>query len=166
MGQRGSTRPRVTTSTRRSTRSTSRRRARPPHAAGSPYGAAPPSGIDGSGDRTASAASSSPTGLYRNWEFAHVNGEHANARSKCLFSQILPGLHDYYRPLPYGDNAVSVYTDESGEANVNYVPGLGYYFDNLAQANKNLNGGCDLENVDPIGTATIDVVGEATRTSR
>ena len=26
-------------------------------------------------------------------------------------------------------------------------------------ANKNLNGGCDLENVDPIGTAQIDVVG-------
>ena len=37
---------------------------------------------------------------------------------------------------------------------MNYVPGLGMYFDNLAQANKNLNGGCDLENVDPIGKAT------------
>ena len=36
-----------------------------------------------------------------------------------------------YRPLPSGINSVSVYTDESGEANVNFVPGLGMYFDNL-----------------------------------
>ncbi len=36
-----------------------------------------------------------------------------------------------FRPLPYGYNSVSVYTDESGEANVNFVPGLGMYFDNL-----------------------------------
>src|SRR4029077_10007061 len=121
------------------------------------YGAAPPSGID---------ASSDPDGYngflwngqYDNWEFAWSGSRHGDADSKCLFSQVLPGLHDYYRPLPYGYNSVSVYTDESGEANVNYVPGLGMYFDNLVNANKNLNNGCDLENVDPIGRAQIDVV--------
>ena len=80
--------------------------------------------------------------------------------SKCLFSQVLGGLHENYRPLPYGYNSVSVYTDESGEANVNFVPGLGMYFDNLSAANKNLNGGCDLENVDPIGKAQVDVTAQ------
>ena len=48
---------------------------------------------------------------------------------------------------------------------MNYVPGLGVYFDNLG-ANKNLNSGCDLENVDPIGSATIDVDRHAIRISR
>ena len=41
---------------------------------------------------------------------------------------------------------------------MNFVPGLGMYFDNLAAANKNLNNGCDLEGVDPIGKAEVDVV--------
>jgi hypothetical protein len=36
------------------------------------------------------------------------------------------------------------------------VPGLGFYFDNLA-ALKNQDGGCDLENLDPIGRADVKV---------
>ena len=133
--------------------------ARPADAAGSVYGAAPPSGIDGSGDADGFGGflTSSPH-LYDNWDFAWTTSRHGDAYSKCLFSQVLPGLHEYYRPLPYGVNAVSVYTDEAGEANVNFVPGLGMYFDNLAAANKNLNNGCDLEGVDPIGKAEVDVV--------
>jgi hypothetical protein len=136
--------------------------ARPVNAAGSPYGpAAPPSGIEGTngtGGFSGFLWNSVTQGPYDNWEFAWEYSRKANAASHCLFSQILPGLRDYYRPLPSGVNAVSVYTDESGEANVNFVPGLGMYFDNLAAANKNLNNGCDLENVNPIGTAEVDIV--------
>jgi hypothetical protein len=51
---------------------------------------------------------------------------------------------------------VTVYSDEHGQAEVNFVPGLGFYFDNLA-ALKNQDGGCDLENVDPIGRADVKV---------
>ena len=36
------------------------------------------------------------------------------------------------------------------------MPGLGFYFDNLG-ALKNVDGGCDLENIDPIGTADVNV---------
>ena len=138
--------------------------ARPVDAAGSVYGAAPPSGIDGSGDADGfggfqTKLLTSPPHVYNNWQFAWIKSSHANAYSKCLFSQLPLGLgRPTNRPLPYGPSAVSVYTDESGEANVNFVPGLGMYFDNLSTANKNLNGGCDLQNVDPIGTAEVDVV--------
>jgi hypothetical protein len=123
------------------------------------YGAAPPSGIDASFDSDGYHGFLAGP-LYRNWEIAWPSSRNGDAYSKCLFSQVLPGLHENFRPLPYGYNSVSVYTDESGEANVNYVPGLGMYFDNLIAANKNLNGGCDLENVDPIGKAQIDVTAQ------
>ena len=128
---------------------------RPVDAAGGPYGSPPPSGIDGSGDADGFNGFLW-NGQYNNWQFAWENSFHPNADSKCLFSQVLPGAYEKFRPLPYGTSSVSVYTDESGEANVNYVPGLGMYFDNL-NPNKNLNGGCDLEGIDPIGKAQIDV---------
>jgi hypothetical protein len=51
---------------------------------------------------------------------------------------------------------VTVYTDEHGQAEVNYVPGMGFYFDNLG-ALKNIDGGCDLQNIDPIGSANVSV---------
>jgi hypothetical protein len=95
-------------------------------------------------------------GLYDNWEFAWENSFHPNTASKCLQQQTYLPFRQIYRPLPYGLSSVSVYTDEGGEANVNFVPGLGMYFDNLTSANKNLNGGCDLEGIDPLGTATIN----------
>ncbi len=117
----------------------------------------PVSGITGSGDLDGTGGFL-VSGLYRNWNIAKVWAYHPRAWSKCLFSQTFTNLNQYFRPLPYGDSDVSVYSDESGEANINFVPGLGMYFDNLMAANKNLNGGCDLENVDPLGTAEVDVV--------
>jgi hypothetical protein len=133
--------------------------ARPVDAGGTPYGAPLPSGIDGSADADGFTGFRLRYGNpYRNWEFGWINSYHPEAQSKCLFSQVLPGLYKSWRPLPYGPNSVTVYTDESGEANVNFVPGLGMYFDNLSGVNKNLNGGCDLQGIDPIGRATLDVV--------
>ena len=58
----------------------------------------------------------------------------------------------HYRPLPYGDSSVSVYTDEHGEAQVAFVPGFGFYF-----PGPNSNGGCDLRNVNPLGDAHVTV---------
>jgi hypothetical protein len=124
---------------------------------GSPYGAnPPPSGIEGTG--TNGFGGFLVSGEYRNWAFAWPMRRGVYGDTHCLFSQVLPGLAERFRPLPSGINSVSVYTDESGEANINFVPGLGMYFDNLTAANLNKNGGCDLENVDPIGTAEVDVV--------
>ncbi len=125
---------------------------------GSPYGTnPPPSGIEGTG--TNGFGGFLTSGEYRNWGFAWTTRRNAYGDTHCLFSQVLPGLAERFRQLPSGYNAVSVYSDESGEANINFVPGLGMYFDNLTAANLNKNGGCDLENVDPIGTAQVDVVG-------
>jgi hypothetical protein len=133
--------------------------ARPTNATGSPYGPnAPVSGITGTG-QFPGTGEFLVNGLYRNWAFAKIWAYHPKAWSKCLFSQLPLGLgRPINRPLPYGNSDVSVYTDESGEANINYVPGLGMYFDNLSGANKNLNGGCDLEGIHTLGTAEVDVV--------
>ena len=49
---------------------------------------------------------------------------------------------------------VAVYTDEHGEAQVEYNPGTGAYYDAVG-AIRNANGGCDLEDVDVLGTSSI-----------
>jgi hypothetical protein len=64
-----------------------------------------------------------------------------------------------YRQTPSGNYDVAVYTDQNGEAQVEYVPGYGYYFDNLG-ADMNADGGCDLESTGPnaittLGTASV-----------
>jgi hypothetical protein len=97
-------------------------------------------------------------GLYKNWNFAWEHSFHPNTDSECLWAQSYLPFNKYYRPLPYGTSSVSVYTDEAGEAVVDYIPALGFYFDNLLGANKNLNNGCDLEGVGTLGKATINTV--------
>ena len=64
------------------------------------------------------------------------------------------GGGDVPRRKPYGDQVVAVYTDEHGEAQVAYRPGLGFYFDNLP-ALRNDNRGCDLQDVRTLGTSDI-----------
>ncbi len=49
------------------------------------------------------------------------------------------------RPKPYGYQTVSVYSDEHGEAQVGFRPGLGFHFDQIQGVLKNANGGCDLQ---------------------
>jgi hypothetical protein len=135
--------------------------ARPTDAGGStPYGGAggaQASGVDGSFDPdgfngfwwTSSAA-------YQNWQFAYEKTYGALAFTKCLEYRSLPGDVLHFRPLPSGDRSVTVYSDEHGVAEVNYVPGFGYYFDNIG-AIKNQDGGCDIENIDIIGKADVKV---------
>ena len=88
---------------------------RPPHGRRMPaaeYGAAPASGIDASFGCADGFHGFLVGGLYRNWSIAWASSRNGDAYSKCLFSQVLPGLHEYYRPLPSGYNSVSVYTDK------------------------------------------------------
>jgi hypothetical protein len=123
----------------------------------SPYGSPTPSGITGSGDPDGFNGFWF-SGLYQNWQFAWSASYHPLTNSNCLNYRTFPGDVLNYRPLPHGLSAVTVYTDEHGEANVNFVPGLGYYFDNVG-AIKNENGGCDLADppVHVLGTAHITV---------
>lgn len=68
---------------------------------------------------------------------------------------------DYYQ-TPSGNSSVAVYTDQNGEAQVQYLPGTGFYFDSLinnGSAVTNADGGCDLQSLyqvpDSLGTSSI-----------
>jgi hypothetical protein len=95
-------------------------------------------------------------GLYDYWDIATVLRSAVPAPTTCLrrSDQTPP-----YRQTPSGAQSVAVYTDEHGEAQVEYNPGgaggSGFYFDNLPGVIRNDNGGCDLEDVDVLGTSSI-----------
>ncbi len=95
-------------------------------------------------------------GLYDYWSIADTLRTAVPSATTCLrrSDQAPP-----YRLTPSGAQSVVVYTDEHGEAQVEYNPGgaggSGFYFDNLPGAIHNDNGGCDLEDVDVLGTSAI-----------
>jgi hypothetical protein len=104
-------------------------------------------------------------GVYHNWDFADTLASNVGAATSCLERSANPSTDspitnpgDYYQ-TPSGPSSVAVYTDNHGEAQVQYVPGLGFYFDNIAGAIHNANGGCDLQSLlnvpDSLGTAAI-----------
>jgi hypothetical protein len=91
-------------------------------------------------------------GLYHYWDIARVLNNAAVAPSTCLLRFVtsftpntIGGLNvtrvPFARPLPSGPQTVAVYTDEHGEAHVNWFPGVGFPFAGLAS---NLNAGCDV----------------------
>ena len=90
-------------------------------------------------------------GLYPHWGFAEVLRTEVARATQCLRrSDQAPA----YRLTPAGPQRVAVYTDEHGEAQVEYNPGTGAYYDAVG-AIKNANGGCDLEDVDLLGRSII-----------
>jgi hypothetical protein len=113
------------------------------------------SGVDGP------AAGNNFTGFLVNggydfWDIASALRTAVPAPTTCLRrSDQAPA----YRLTPSGAQSVVVYTDEHGEAQVQYNPGgrggSGFYFDNLPGVIHNDNGGCDLEDVDVLGTSSI-----------
>jgi hypothetical protein len=129
--------------------------ARPADALGSPYGAVQPTGITGVPGSGFPGFWWTSSDAYQNWQFAWEGSYHPGTDSKCLWYQSVPSGDPTYRPLPYGDSSVTVYTDEHGEADVNYVPGFGFYFDVFGV--KNSDGGCDLKDKNPLGTADVTV---------
>jgi hypothetical protein len=90
-------------------------------------------------------------GEYHFWDVAWNLGFNTGGDTNCLHrTDQDPSM----RQLPSGDFKDVVYTDEHGEAQMQYDPGTGAFFDNLAGI-KNDNGGCDLQGIDVIGTADI-----------
>ncbi|MBN1527788.1 MAG: hypothetical protein JW895_01925 [Thermoleophilaceae bacterium] len=90
-------------------------------------------------------------GQYDYWEFAEVLRSEVARSTQCLRrTDQAPA----YRQTPAGPQNVAVYTDEHGEAQVEYNPGTGAYYDAVG-AIKNDNGGCDLEDVDLLGRSVI-----------
>jgi hypothetical protein len=55
---------------------------------------------------------------------------------------------------PFRAQRVVVYTDEHGEARVQFVPGAEFFFGNLPIV-RNANGGCDLAGINVLGTADV-----------
>ena len=97
-------------------------------------------------------------GLYDNWDIAHVFGAAVPASTTCLRrSDVAPS--NRYRKTPAGAQSVAVYTDEHGEAQVEYNPGgsggNGFFFDSLPNVSRNANGSCDLQKVTTLGTSDI-----------
>jgi len=94
-------------------------------------------------------------GLYDFWSITPLRTAVATPTDCLRRSDQAPA----FRLTPAGHQSVAVYTDEHGEAQVEYNPGgrggNGFYFDNLAGVIRNDNGGCDLEDVDVLGTSTI-----------
>jgi hypothetical protein len=95
-------------------------------------------------------------GSYDYWQIARSLRDAVPSATTCLRrSDAAPP----YRQTPKGGQNVVVYSDEHGEAQVRYYPGgndgSGFYFDNLAGVIHNDNGGCDLEDVDVLGTSRI-----------
>jgi hypothetical protein len=63
---------------------------------------------------------------------------------------------DEPRQTPSGDQRVAVFTDEHGEAQVEFEPYAGgFYYDSVVGAVHNDNRGCDLQDVRTLGTASI-----------
>jgi hypothetical protein len=95
-------------------------------------------------------------GLYDFWSIASTLRSAVPTATTCLRRN---DQEPAYRLTPAGAQSVAVYTDEHGEAQVEYNPGghagSGFYFDNLTGVIRNDNGGCDLEDVDVLGTSRI-----------
>ncbi len=89
-------------------------------------------------------------GLYDYWDIAEVLRTAVPVDTTCLRRK---DETPQYRQTPDGWQSVVVYTDEHGEAQVEYNPGTGAYYNSLGI--RNANGGCDLEDVDVLGTSDI-----------
>jgi hypothetical protein len=108
------------------------------------------------------------SGLYHFWDIAAHLASNSSTATTCLHQSTDPQADspltnpgDYYQ-TPSGDSDVAVYTDQNGEAQVQYNPGTGFYFDSLIHnggAILNANGGCDLQSLyqvpDSLGTSSI-----------
>lgn len=100
-------------------------------------------------------------GLYDNWAIADVLDEAPYTETRCNrmidFEDEGPVYeNDEPRLQPWGDQEVVVYTDEHGEAQVEYAPYAGgFYYDQL-NTQINANRGCDLQDIDVLGTSQIN----------
>jgi hypothetical protein len=96
-------------------------------------------------------------GLYDNWDTISLRTNAAtptNCNRTVAFQG--GGAYDSRRVTPSGDRTVAVFTDEHGEAQVEYRPYAGgFYYDALSPDIRNANRGCDLQGIRVLGTAAI-----------
>src|SRR4029453_7723838 len=92
---------------------------------------------------------------YNYWDFASVLSRGPGGATTCLRRKA-DGANDppVFRMKPSGIQSVVVYTDEHGEAQVQYNPGVDAFYDALNPI-KNANGGCDLEGIRVLGRSSI-----------
>jgi hypothetical protein len=99
-------------------------------------------------------------GLYDNWDTLSLRTNIA-AKTGCNRTVAFPGgdAADTPRVTPAGDRTVAVFTDEHGEAQVEFRPYAGgFYYDALGTAIRNANRGCDLQGIPTLGTASIGAI--------
>jgi hypothetical protein len=96
-------------------------------------------------------------GFYHYWDFATALSR-TGAATNC--QGVLAGGGDpvlVTNTEPSGIREVTVYTDEHGETRVDFFAGTGFFFDNLGGVG-NANAGCDLQGINPLGTAVISAI--------
>jgi hypothetical protein len=99
-------------------------------------------------------------GLYDNWDtfpLKSVIGVDTGCNRTVDFEGGEAG--DDPRQTPTGDQTVVVATDEHGEAQVEYEPYAGgFYYDAVEGDLRNDNRGCDLQDVEVLGTSDISAI--------
>lgn len=98
-------------------------------------------------------------GLYDNWDVAETLATAPLVETQCNrtieFGAAPPFSGDEPRVQPQGPQSIVVYTDEHGEAQVEYEPyASGFFYDQLPVI-RNANRGCDLQGIDVLGTSAI-----------
>ena len=99
------------------------------------------------------AGTQSFPGAYVYWQFADVLLNAEGGPTQCLLRTV--GGEPVFRQLNTGPQSVAVYTDEHGEAVVEWSPGLNN--DLFGGLGPDDNGGCDIEGMD-LGGADITAV--------
>ena len=94
-------------------------------------------------------------GFYDNWNTLPLRTALATATGCNRTVDFEHGAEDSPRMTPYGDQTVAVFTDEHGEAQVEYMPNAGGFFFDAVGATINDNRGCDLQDVDVLGRSAI-----------
>jgi hypothetical protein len=94
-------------------------------------------------------------GFYDNWDTIPLKTTLAMPTACNRTVDFEGGAGDEPRTTPAGDQTVAVFTDEHGEAQVEYRPYAGGFYYDAVGAVRNDNRGCDLQDVDVLGTSAI-----------
>ncbi len=96
-------------------------------------------------------------GLYDYWRLAAILGYGPGGLTSCLRAHDGNPATPDLRLRPSGPQRVAVYSDEHGEAQVYFSPGVDFFYDNLGLTG-DLPNGCDLEHVTELGHADITAI--------
>jgi len=94
-------------------------------------------------------------GTYDNWDTIPLKTVLGTATGCNRTVDFEGGTHDSPRSTPSGDQTVAVFTDEHGEAQVEYVPFAGGFYYDAVGGIVNDNRGCDLQDVAVLGRSAI-----------